>query len=122
MSVWNQLVQCLSQEIEQKRKRRFLRTYDHCFSGIEAIEWLKTYIDINQQYSRREVTESNVRWLLERFVQGGLLICVWKKSWRRGRKFGSRKNLYRLSTIVQGDKKNYFDQLFLSLVLSSPLL
>ena len=63
LSVWNQLVQCFSQEIQQKRKRRFLRTFDHCFSGIEAIEWLKTYIDINQQYSRREVTEANIRWL-----------------------------------------------------------
>ena len=100
LSVCNQLVQCFSQEIQHKRKRRFLRTFDHCFSGIEVIEWLKTYIDVNQQSSRREITEADIRWLLERLLQCGLLICVWGKSWRRGRKFGSQKNLYTLSTVV----------------------
>ena len=123
VSMWGNLIKSFSQNIKLSRKRRVLRTFECCFSGKDAIHWLQTYIDVHQKSSRKEVTEATIRWLLERLLESGFIVCIWKKERRRGRKYGSRKNLYRFSfTGAENENKTHFDRLFTAIVVSSPQL
>ena len=73
--LWNSIIRNLQDGIPQKRHRRQLKTYEKCFTGIEATEWLHKHLKKNPNFDAEVTKEQTVR-LLQKLVRAGVIVPV----------------------------------------------
>ena len=117
---WKQLMRAFREEVKGRRRRRKLfKTFDNCFSGREAVEWLQVYLREHEVKYRRELNELHVVHLMELLLRCGFIVCLWQHMKCRN-PLDVRKNLYSFSPLVDS-LHNMTQKLFLAFVLSSPM-
>jgi len=66
--MWNQLVSSFKEGMEIKRKRYRLKSYERCFSGAEALDWIHSYIQQDPSFGAH-VTRKQAFMLLQKFIE-----------------------------------------------------
>ena len=79
--------------MELKRKRWRLRSYEQCFSGAEALEWLHSYIQNHPSFGAH-VTREQTFLLLQKFLENKVFENATSKS---NKKFQDTNCLYRFT-------------------------
>ena len=62
--------------LPRRRHRRQLRTYDNCFTGVEATEWLHKHLKKNPNFDTKEVTREQTVRLLGKLLLAGVITPV----------------------------------------------
>ena len=70
---WNQLLSSFKEGMQLKRKRWRLKSYEHCFSGAEALEWLHTYLQNHPSFGDH-VTREQAFLLLQKFLDNKVFL------------------------------------------------
>ena len=65
--------------MELKRKRYRFKSYDQCFSGSDALDWVYKYLQNHPSYGAH-VTKEQVFMLLQKFLENKVFECVTKKA------------------------------------------
>lgn len=47
---WNEVIITFRNGMPLGRHRRYMKTYDNCFSSSEAIDWLHDYLKSNRNF------------------------------------------------------------------------
>merc|ERR1712150_217175 len=71
-NVWSQLVNSFKDGMPLQKKRWGLKSYDKCFSGTEAVEWLHTYLQKQPMFSEN-ATRERTRMLLQKLLDGNFI-------------------------------------------------
>jgi len=66
--MWNQLLSSFKEGMELKRKRYRLKSYEQCFSGAEALDWIHSYIQNHPSFGAH-VTREQAFMLLQKFIE-----------------------------------------------------
>ncbi|KAK3089623.1 hypothetical protein FSP39_005143 [Pinctada imbricata] len=64
--LWNDVIQTFRQEMPVSRHRRYMKTYDKCFTAGEAVDWLHEYLKSNCNFGP-DVTRAQTLQLLQKF-------------------------------------------------------
>ena len=85
--------------LPRRRHRRQLRTYDNCFTGVEATEWLHKHLKKNPNFDTKEVTREQTVRLLGKLLLAGVITpvtaqSVWKFINRMKEAFPGTAGLY----------------------------
>ena len=70
--LWNSIVRNVQQGLPLKRHRRQLRTYENCFTAVEAVEWLHKHLKKNPNFDA-EVTKEQTIMLLGKLLLAGVI-------------------------------------------------
>ena len=123
-TTWSNIIARFRQEVELKCKRRFFRTYDQCFSGREAVQWLSTYAKYCQNQSGRvknlvkRANEEMADKLFKKFMRSDVVVCVWTRKKINCHCKYDQKNLYRFTPPVED--LDITGKLFRAFVVPSP--
>lgn len=66
--LWNQLLNSFKEGMELKRRRWRLKSYEQCFTGAEALDWLHTYLQNSSSFGAH-VTREQAFMLLQKFLE-----------------------------------------------------
>lgn len=77
--------------MELKRRRWRLKSYDQCFSGSDALQWLYSYLQNHPSFGTH-VTREQAFMLLQKFLESNVFLGVVEKN---SKKFQDTNHLYR---------------------------
>lgn len=63
--LWNEVICAFRQGVPATRHRRYMKTYDNCFTAAEAVDWLHAYLRSNCNFAS-EVTRNQTLQLLQK--------------------------------------------------------
>lgn len=67
---WNEVICAFRQGVPATRHRRYMKTYDNCFTAAEAVDWLHAYLRSNCNFAS-EVTRyysSHKMFVIEEYI------------------------------------------------------
>ncbi|XP_047123741.1 DEP domain-containing protein 1A isoform X1 [Hydra vulgaris] len=80
--LWNQLLSSFKEGMILKKKRWRLKTYEQCFSGAEALNWMHAYLQNSPAFDAN-VTRKQAFLLLQKFLENNIFESVLGKSYRQ---------------------------------------
>ncbi|GFN95197.1 dep domain-containing protein 1a [Plakobranchus ocellatus] len=69
--VWNDVISAFRQYLPCGRHRRYMKTFDNCFSGSAAIEWLLQYLKTNDSF-QSDISRSKAASLVNKLYHAGI--------------------------------------------------
>ena len=90
--LWNDVIRTFHQGMPLKRHRRNLRTFDHCFTGLEAVDWLHKHLKKNPNFGP-DVSKDQATQLLQKLLRAQMIEDIEGKG---GSEMFSLTELYRL--------------------------
>ena len=95
--------------MELKKKRWRLKTYDQCFSGIEALDWMHTYLQNSPAFDSH-VTREQAFSLLQKFLENNIFESVLGKSYKRFQDTNFLYHFVDTNDSAKTDKENVTNQ------------
>jgi len=86
--------------MELKRKRYRFKSYDQCFSGSDALDWVYKYLQNHPSYGTH-ITKEQAFMLLQKFMENKVFECVTRKVGTQ--KFQDSNCLYKFNRSDDGD-------------------
>lgn len=94
--IWNELIEHLRTQVEQRRRRWKFQYYENCFRGGDIVEVLHSYIQSNPHLSK-DATRSQVRSLCLILLEKKVIECVCVDNSKKD-SFEDNNKLYRFSS------------------------
>lgn len=69
--VWNDVIAAFRQYLPCGRHRRYMKTFDNCFSGSAAIEWLLHYLKTNDSF-QSDISRAKAASLVNKLYHAGI--------------------------------------------------
>ncbi|XP_057299672.1 DEP domain-containing protein 1A-like [Hydractinia symbiolongicarpus] len=91
--LWNQLLKSFKEGMELKRRRWRLKSYEQCFTGAEALDWLHNYLQNSSSFGAH-VTREQAFMLLQKFLDNDVFRNAAGKA---SKKFQDTNCLYRFN-------------------------
>lgn len=97
--IWNELIEHLRTNVEQRRRRWKFQYYEKCFRGGDVVEVLHAYVQTNPHLSK-DATRSQVRCLCQILLEKKVIECVIVDNNNSSKKdsFEDNNRLYRFSS------------------------
>ena len=96
--IWNELIEHLRTNVEQRRRRWKFQYYENCFRGGDVVELLHAYVQSNPHLTK-DATRSQVRCLCQILLEKRVIECVNLDSTKLKRdSFEDNNRLYRFAS------------------------
>ncbi|RUS80958.1 hypothetical protein EGW08_011278, partial [Elysia chlorotica] len=69
--VWNDVIAAFRQYLPCGRHRRYMKTFDNCFSGSSAVEWLVQYLKTNDSF-QSDISRGKAASLVNKLYHAGI--------------------------------------------------
>ncbi|XP_068710825.1 DEP domain-containing protein 7-like [Montipora foliosa] len=98
--IWNELVEHLRANVEQRRRRWKFQYYENCFRGVDVVEVLHCYVQSNPHLSK-DATRDQVKCLCQILLEKRVIECVTIEDKTKSHSFEDGSKLYRFSSLNQ---------------------